>query len=263
VFPLPTQYRPGQWLNSVKADFLRTVANVLNDITGVGISWKKPSSGMGWVTTVIVDGVTIEINRNNNTLGIKAGGITATQIATSSTTYTCAEAVKRGAITPDEAKQFGGIAKADEAGAKWAKRQVMRAMETVQAGVILKSGSSADDSFDAVSSGFLLRNVVDVAAALAEQRRVVKPGGHVVCLETSPPPDNLLRPAIDLHLKVVIPALGRLISGSGQAYSYLPQSSIAFLPPDDLAAAFGAAGLCEVRYLRLMFGTIAIHVGVK
>lgn len=121
----------------------------------------------------------------------------------------------------------------------------------------------ADDSFDAVSSGFLLRNVVDVEAALAEQRRVVKPGGHVVCLETSPPPDNLLRPAIDLHLKVIIPTLGRLISGAGQAYSYLPQSSIAFLPPDELAAVLRAVGLREVRYLRLMFGTVAIHVGVK
>ena len=49
-----------------------------------------------------------------------------------------------------------------------------------------------DDTFDAVSSGFLLRNVVDVAGALREQRRVVRPGGHVVCLETSPPPDNFL-----------------------------------------------------------------------
>jgi demethylmenaquinone methyltransferase/2-methoxy-6-polyprenyl-1,4-benzoquinol methylase len=57
--------------------------------------------------------------------------------------------------------------------------------------------------------------------------------------------------------------LGRLISGSGQAYSYLPQSSIAFMEPDQLAEAFRAAGLREVRYLRLMLGTIAIHVGVK
>lgn len=120
-----------------------------------------------------------------------------------------------------------------------------------------------DDTFDAVSSGFLLRNVVDVAGALREQRRVVRPGGHVVCLETSPPPDNLLKPAIDLHLKVGIPTLGRLISGSGTAYSYLPQSSIAFMAPEALAQAFQEAGLSEVRYRRLMFGTIAIHVGMK
>lgn len=73
---------------------------------------------------------------------------TNTQIATTSTTYTCAEVVKRAGITPDEVKQMGGIAKADEVGAKWAKRQVMKAIETAQAAVILKSGSSADDSFD-------------------------------------------------------------------------------------------------------------------
>ena len=54
---------------------------------------------------------------------------TATQVSDSSTTFSCAEAVKRAAITPDEAKQMGGIAKADEAGAKWAKRQVMNALE--------------------------------------------------------------------------------------------------------------------------------------
>lgn len=121
----------------------------------------------------------------------------------------------------------------------------------------------ADNSFDAVTSGFLLRNVVDVQAALAEQRRVVKPGGHVVCLDTTPPADNLLRPAINLHLQAVIPALGRLISGPGQAYSYLPQSSLAFLEANALVAAFRAAGLREVRYTKQMLGTIAIHVGVK
>ena len=120
-----------------------------------------------------------------------------------------------------------------------------------------------DNTFDAVSSGFLLRNVVDVVGALREQRRVVKPGGHIVCLETSPPPDNLLKPAIDFHLKVGIPTLGRLISGSGYAYSYLPQSSIAFMTPEALAQAFQEAGLREVRYRRLMFGTIAIYVGMK
>ena len=120
-----------------------------------------------------------------------------------------------------------------------------------------------DQTFDAVASGFLLRNVVDVVGALAEQRRVVREGGHVVCLETSPPPDNLLRPAINFHLRQVIPLLGRVISGSGEAYSYLPQSSIAFMAPETLARAFEAAGLHTVRYRRLMFGTIAIHIGVR
>ena len=120
-----------------------------------------------------------------------------------------------------------------------------------------------DSTFDAAASGFLLRNVVDVVGALAEQRRVVRPGGHVVCLETTPPPDNMLRPAINFHLKRVIPGLGQLIGGAGEAYTYLPQSSVAFLQPEVLARAFQEAGLRDVRYRRLMFGTIAIHIGVK
>lgn len=120
-----------------------------------------------------------------------------------------------------------------------------------------------DDHFDAVASGFLLRNVTDVVGALAEQRRVTRSGGRVVCLETSPPPENWLRPAIDFHLKRVIPLLGRLISRTGDAYSYLPQSSVAFMEPEALARAFQHAGLHAVRYRRLMFGTVAIHVGVK
>ncbi len=121
----------------------------------------------------------------------------------------------------------------------------------------------ADDSFDAVTSGFLLRNVTDVVAALREQRRVVRSGGHVVCLETSPPPDNLLRPFIEMHLRYVIPTVGTLVSGSSYAYTYLPQSSKAFMEPEALAEAFRVAGLRLVRFKRLMFGTIAIHVGVK
>ena len=120
-----------------------------------------------------------------------------------------------------------------------------------------------DDTFDAVTSGFLLRNVADVVAALAEQRRVVRPGGHVVSLETSPPPDTPWRPLIQLHLKRVIPLVGRMVSGSGYAYSYLPQSSIAFMHPEELAEVFRAAGLRHVRYRRLMLGTVAIHIGVK
>lgn len=121
----------------------------------------------------------------------------------------------------------------------------------------------ADNTFDAVTSGFLLRNVTDVQAVLSEQRRVVKPGGHIVSLDTTPPPDSLLRPAITLHLKTIIPMLGRIVSGPGQAYSYLPQSSLAFLEAGALAEVFRAAGLRDVRYTRLMLGTVAIHVGVK
>jgi demethylmenaquinone methyltransferase/2-methoxy-6-polyprenyl-1,4-benzoquinol methylase len=120
-----------------------------------------------------------------------------------------------------------------------------------------------DNCFDAVTSGFLMRNVVDVEAAFAEQRRVVKPGGRVVCLDTSPPPDGVFRPLINLHLTQVIPRLGWLISGQADAYSYLPASTAAFLTAEALGAIMVTAGLRQVQFLRLMFGTIAVHVGVK
>jgi len=120
-----------------------------------------------------------------------------------------------------------------------------------------------ENTFDAVTSGFLMRNVVDVEAGFAEQRRVVKPGGRVVCLETSPPPDNALRPFIDFHLHRVIPFLGRVITGQADAYRYLPASTRAFLTPEALGAIMEKVGLREVRYERWMFGTVTILVGVK
>jgi len=120
-----------------------------------------------------------------------------------------------------------------------------------------------ENTFDAVTSGFLMRNVVDVEAGFAEQRRVVKPGGRVVCLETSPPPDNALRPFIDFYLQRVIPVLGHLVTGQAEAYRYLPASTRAFLTPEALGAIMEGVGLREVRYERWMFGTVAILVGVK
>jgi demethylmenaquinone methyltransferase/2-methoxy-6-polyprenyl-1,4-benzoquinol methylase len=77
------------------------------------------------------------------------------------------------------------------------------------------------DSFDAVTAGYLMRNVIDIPRALAEQLRVLKPGGRLVILDTAPPPKSLLRPFILLYLKYGIPALGRLISGNPDAYEYL------------------------------------------
>jgi len=64
-----------------------------------------------------------------------------------------------------------------------------------------------DSSFDAVTSGFLMRNVIDVPGAFREQLRVTRPGGWIVVLESSPPKKNLLRPVIRFHLNTIIPLL--------------------------------------------------------
>lgn len=120
-----------------------------------------------------------------------------------------------------------------------------------------------DDTFDAVASGFLLRNVTDVSQALAEQRRVCKPGGRVLILEIPRPADNLLGQMFRLYFHHVVPRLGGFISGQPDAYAYLPASADAFLRPEELKGAMERAGLRQVGYTMLMFQTVALHVGVK
>jgi demethylmenaquinone methyltransferase / 2-methoxy-6-polyprenyl-1,4-benzoquinol methylase len=119
--------------------------------------------------------------------------------------------------------------------------------------------------FNAVVSGYLVRNVIDIRQTLREQLRVLKPGGRIVILDTSPPPQNLLRPFILMYLKYGIPFLGRLISGKqgADAYQYLPESTQAFKTPRELAAIMQEVGIQGVAYKTFMFGTMAVHWGVK
>jgi demethylmenaquinone methyltransferase/2-methoxy-6-polyprenyl-1,4-benzoquinol methylase len=119
------------------------------------------------------------------------------------------------------------------------------------------------DVFDAVTSGYLFRNVADIPGALAEQVRVLKPGGRLVTLDTTPPPRNVLRPFIQFHLKFVIPILGRVVTGQADAYQYLPRSTLGFKTAEELAGLMRQAGLVSVGYKRFMFGTMAVHWGTK
>jgi demethylmenaquinone methyltransferase / 2-methoxy-6-polyprenyl-1,4-benzoquinol methylase len=116
----------------------------------------------------------------------------------------------------------------------------------------------ADGSFDAITSAFLLRNLADMRAGLAEQARVVRPGGLVVVLETTPGPSGLLRPLFRLYFRGVVPLLGRLVAGDASAYTYLPESSLAFLEPEHLAEVMREFGLAVVSIRRQGFGCVAI-----
>jgi demethylmenaquinone methyltransferase / 2-methoxy-6-polyprenyl-1,4-benzoquinol methylase len=120
-----------------------------------------------------------------------------------------------------------------------------------------------DNYFDAVTSGFLMRNVIDVQKAFMEQMRVTRPGGRIVVLESSPPKNNLLKPFILMHLNYIIPLLGRIVTGDAAAYRYLPDSTQQFRDPDSLAAVMSQVGLTDVSYQLFMFGTIAVHSGQK
>ena len=122
-----------------------------------------------------------------------------------------------------------------------------------------------NQSFDAVVSGYLVRNVIDIPRSLSEQMRILKPGGRIVILDTSPPPNNILKPFIKIHLNYIIPILGRIIGGqaAADAYTYLPESTQAFKTPDELADIMRNAGYINVDYKLFMFGTMAIHWGEK
>ena len=122
-----------------------------------------------------------------------------------------------------------------------------------------------DNTFDAVTSGYLVRNVIDIPQTLSEQLRVLKPGGRIVILDSSPPPPTIMRPLIEIHLRYIIPMLGRIVAGENgaDAYQYLPSSTQAFKSPDELAAIMRQAGIQDVEYRTFMFGTMAVHWGRK
>ena len=120
-----------------------------------------------------------------------------------------------------------------------------------------------NERFDAIVSGFLMRNVTDVPRALNEQHRTLKPGGRIVILDTTRPRKNILTPFINIHLTYIIPTLGQLLTGERDAYTYLPDSTKGFLSAEELAATMKEAGFKDVKFSVKMFGTVAIHWGLK
>lgn len=117
-----------------------------------------------------------------------------------------------------------------------------------------------DQSFDAATVGFGVRNLADLGGGIREMARVVRAGGRVVVLEITTP----VRPPLSWFYAVwfdrLVPLLGT-VAGDREAYSYLPDSVRRFPPARDLADIMRDAGLTEIRYLILAGGIIAIHAG--
>jgi demethylmenaquinone methyltransferase / 2-methoxy-6-polyprenyl-1,4-benzoquinol methylase len=117
-----------------------------------------------------------------------------------------------------------------------------------------------DAEFDAVTVGFGVRNVDDLAAGIRELRRVTRPGGRLGVLEITRP-TGLLRPFFRLWFDVLVPLAGKVLPG-GKAYTYLPASVRRFPGPEDLKAVIEHAGFGEVEYRRLGGGIVALHTAV-
>jgi demethylmenaquinone methyltransferase/2-methoxy-6-polyprenyl-1,4-benzoquinol methylase len=115
-------------------------------------------------------------------------------------------------------------------------------------------------SFDVVVSAFVMRNVADLPRALRETRRVLRPGGRVGILELTPVTMPIVAPIFRLYFHHVVPRLGALITGDRHAYTYLPASVDRFPTANALAGMLAEAGFERIRYRRLMFATVALHV---
>jgi demethylmenaquinone methyltransferase / 2-methoxy-6-polyprenyl-1,4-benzoquinol methylase len=119
-----------------------------------------------------------------------------------------------------------------------------------------------NESVDAVTMGFGLRNFESRAAAYAEILRVLKPGGRCFILETSQP-KGLMWPVYKLLWAPLVPLLARLAGSNPNAYQYLVESSKMFPDAEALAAEMTAAGFREVTFKRMQGGTLALHIGFK
>jgi demethylmenaquinone methyltransferase / 2-methoxy-6-polyprenyl-1,4-benzoquinol methylase len=154
-------------------------------------------------------------------------------------------------------------------GADFSRNMLARACADLSSGDIRFQACDAnhlpyrDGAFQAVSFGYLLRNVDDSLTVLREVYRVLSTGGRVICLDTTPPARNLLYPFIRIYLAVVISLLGRLIARDQSAYAYLTGSTMDFHDAESLAGLFREAGFSEVSFKKFMFGTIAVHWGRK
>lgn len=118
-----------------------------------------------------------------------------------------------------------------------------------------------DASVDAITTAFGFRNLANYAAGLAEMRRVLRPGGAAAILEFSQPPNAAFGALYGFYSRRILPLIGGALSGSRDAYAYLPESVRKFPSPDELAAMMRDAGFAAVGYERMTGGIVALHVG--
>ncbi len=124
-----------------------------------------------------------------------------------------------------------------------------------------------DNTFDLITMSFAARNINLNRDALiqrfVEYRRILKPDGQFVNLETSRPPSAPVKMIMDLYIKLFVKMIGSRLSGSKAGYSYLAHTIPRFYPADELAGIIREAGFRDVTYKYLMFGVAAIHQAYK
>lgn len=120
-----------------------------------------------------------------------------------------------------------------------------------------------DNTFDYVTIGFGLRNLPDYMQGLREMQRVAKPGGQVVCLDTSHPTLPVFKQGYYFYFRFIMPLLGKLLAKSFEQYAWLEESARDFPDHRELAAMFSRAGLVNVQVKPYTGGVAAMHLGYK
>ena len=119
------------------------------------------------------------------------------------------------------------------------------------------------ETFDCVTNAFLLRNLADLPAGLAEMARVLKPAGRLVCLDMTQPPPGLFGAFYKLYFGRLMPPLAGLLSGDAAAYRYLPNSLQGFPDAAGLSTLLADAGLAQIELRTFVGGTVALHAATK
>ena len=121
-----------------------------------------------------------------------------------------------------------------------------------------------DQSFDVATVAFGVRNLEDLDAGLRELGRVLKPGGRLLVLEFSRPPNPVFRAIYHTYFMIVLPLIGNLVSGGADtAYTYLPRSVLSFPGPEALSQRIHDAGFASVDVTPLTFGIASIHLATR
>ena len=123
--------------------------------------------------------------------------------------------------------------------------------------------SYPDNSFDAITVAFGIRNFESLDQGLAEMRRVLKPGGHLVILELTTPDKAPMKQLFRFYSQTVIPTIGKIVSSDNSAYTYLPSTIKAFPQGEIMQEIMLKAGLSEVRFKRLTFGICTMYTASK
>ena len=123
--------------------------------------------------------------------------------------------------------------------------------------------SYADDSFDAVTAAFGIRNFADLDQGLREMCRVLKPGGHLSIVELTSPVSTPMKQLFHIYAHTVLPVYGRFISKDTSAYTYLTKTIEAFPQGEQMTDILKKAGFCEAAFKRLTFGICTMYFATK